>query len=43
MIHEHDCVVLTSGLAAAGFETGDVGTVVHVHAGGAAFESSSSR
>jgi len=38
MIHEHDCVVLTSDLAAAGLEAGDVGTVVHVHAGGAAFE-----
>jgi Domain of unknown function (DUF4926) len=38
MIDEHDCVVLTSDLAAAGLEAGDVGTVVHVHAGRAAFE-----
>lgn len=38
MIHEHDCVVLTSDLPASGLEAGDVGTVVHVHAGGAAFE-----
>jgi uncharacterized protein DUF4926 len=38
MIHEHDCVVLTSDLPAAGLEAGDVGTVVHVHKGGAAFE-----
>jgi hypothetical protein len=38
MIHEHDCVVLTSDLPAAGLEAGDVGTIVHVHPGGAAFE-----
>jgi hypothetical protein len=38
MIHKHDCVVLTSDLPAAGLEAGDVGTVVHVHKGGAAFE-----
>ncbi len=38
MINEHDCVVLTSDLPAAGLEAGDVGTVVHVHGGGAAFE-----
>jgi uncharacterized protein DUF4926 len=38
MIQEHDCVVLTSDLPSAGLESGDVGTVVHVHKGGAAFE-----
>ena len=38
MIHEHDCVVLTADLSAAGLVAGDVGTVVHVHKGGAAYE-----
>jgi hypothetical protein len=38
MINEHDCVVLTSELPAAGLQTGDVGTVIHVHAGAAAYE-----
>ncbi len=38
MIQEHDCVVLTSDVPAARLVAGDVGTVVHVHAGGAAFE-----
>ena len=38
MIKEHDCVVLTQDLQSEGLETGDVGTVVHVHRGGAAFE-----
>lgn len=38
MIHEHDCVVLTADLAAAGLVAGDVGTVVHIHDDGAAYE-----
>jgi hypothetical protein len=38
MIKEHECVVLTSNLAKEGLEAGDVGTVVHIHAGGAAYE-----
>jgi hypothetical protein len=37
-IKEHDCVVLTAGLPAEGLEAGDVGTVVHIHAGGVAYE-----
>lgn len=38
MINEHDCVVLTSDLPSAGLVAGDVGTVVHIHKDGAAFE-----
>jgi hypothetical protein len=38
MIAEHDCVVLTTDVADADLEAGDIGTVVHVHAGGAAYE-----
>ena len=38
MIDEHDIVVLTQDAADAGLETGDVGTVVHVHKGGAGCE-----
>ncbi len=38
IIHEHDCVVLTGDLPDAGLVAGDVGTVVHVHADGAAYE-----
>ena len=37
-IKEHDCVVLTSGLTNEGLEAGDVGTVVHIHRGGVAYE-----
>lgn len=37
-IHEHDCVVLTADLPADGLEAGDVGTVVHVHRQGEAYE-----
>ena len=37
-IHEHDCVVLTADLPSEGLEAGDVGTVVHIHRGGEAFE-----
>ena len=38
MIQEHDCVVLTNDLPAVGLVAGDVGMVVHVHQGGAAYE-----
>ncbi len=37
-IKEHDCVVLTTRLPAESLEAGDVGTVVHVHREGLAFE-----
>jgi hypothetical protein len=38
MIKEHDRVVLTPPVAKEHLEIGDVGTVVHVYAGGTAFE-----
>lgn len=38
MIKEHDCVVLTQNIAEDGMRTGDVGTVVHIHHDGAAYE-----
>ena len=38
MINEHDCVVLTQDIPAQGLQVGDIGTVVHVHRDGAAFE-----
>ena len=38
MIQEHDCIVLTQDLAAEGLQRGDVGTVIHIHGGGAAYE-----
>ena len=38
MILEHDCVVLTSDIPAQGLQAGDVGTVVHVHRNGEAYE-----
>ena len=38
MIKEHDRIVLTGGLPEEGLKTGDVGTVIHVHGGGEAFE-----
>ena len=37
-INEHDCAVLTADLPGEGLETGDVGTVIHIHKGGAAYE-----
>ena len=37
-IKEHDCVVLTADLPKEGLEAGDVGTVVHIHGSGAAYE-----
>ena len=38
MIKEHDCVVLTVDLADEGLKAGDIGTVVHIHQGGAGYE-----
>jgi len=38
MIKEHDRIVLTGDLPAERLKAGDVGTVVHVHTGGQAFE-----
>jgi hypothetical protein len=37
-IREHECVVLTEDLPGTGLKAGDVGTVVHIHAGGAGYE-----
>jgi hypothetical protein len=37
-IKEHDCVVLTKNLPEDNLEAGDVGTVVHVHRDGVAYE-----
>jgi hypothetical protein len=37
-IKEHDCVVLTKSLPAENLEAGDVGTVVHIHKEGVAYE-----
>jgi len=38
MIKEHDCVVLKEDVTAEGLQPGDVGTVVHIHQGGAGYE-----
>jgi len=38
MIKEHDCVVLTGDLPAEGLKAGDLGTVVHIHKEGLAYE-----
>lgn len=38
MIKEHDRIVLTTDLPKEGLKAGDVGTVVHVHGQGVAFE-----
>jgi hypothetical protein len=38
MIKEHDGVVLTKNLPEESLEAGDVGTVVHIHKGGAGYE-----
>jgi Domain of unknown function (DUF4926) len=37
-VKEHDCVVLTTDLPGEGLKSGDVGTVVHIHKDGAAYE-----
>lgn len=38
MIREHDRVVLLADVPDSGLKAGDVGTVVHVYSGGAAYE-----
>lgn len=38
MINEHECVVLTEDLPAEGLKAGDIGTVVHIHQDGVAYE-----
>ena len=38
MIKEHDSVVLTQDLTGTSLKAGDVGTIVHVHQGGAGYE-----
>ena len=38
MIKEHDLIVLTCDLSEEGLKSGDVGTVVHIHKRGEAFE-----
>jgi hypothetical protein len=38
MIKEHDCVVLTTDIPGEELETGDAGTVVHIHGDGSAYE-----
>jgi hypothetical protein len=38
MIREHDCVVLTQDIPDEDLRAGDVGTVVHIHREGAAYE-----
>jgi len=38
MIQEHDSVVLTKDLASEALKAGDVGTVVHIHRKGEAYE-----
>jgi hypothetical protein len=38
MIKEHECVVLTEDLPGKELKTGDIGTVIHIHQGGAGYE-----
>jgi hypothetical protein len=38
MIKEHDCIVLTEDLPEESLKAGDIGTVVHIHQGGAGYE-----
>lgn len=38
MFREHDRIVLTKDVPEEGLKAGDVGTIVHVHRGGEAFE-----
>jgi hypothetical protein len=38
MIKEHDCIILTADLPAQRLRAGDIGTVVHIHRGGAGYE-----
>lgn len=38
MIKEHDCIVLTTNVPDEDLESGDIGTVVHIHKDGEAYE-----
>jgi len=38
MIKEHDCIVLLEDLPENRLKAGDIGTVVHIHKGGAGYE-----
>ncbi|MYD69414.1 MAG: DUF4926 domain-containing protein [Acidobacteria bacterium] len=38
MLEEHDRIVLTEDVADPGLKAGDVGTIIHVHRDGEAFE-----
>lgn len=38
MIKEHDSIVLLQDLPDDGLKAGDIGTVVHIHKGGAGYE-----
>ena len=38
MLEEHDRIVLTDDVSEPGLKAGDVGTIVHVHRDGEAFE-----
>jgi hypothetical protein len=38
MFKEHDRIVLTSDVPEEGLKAGDIGTIVHVHRNGEAFE-----
>ena len=38
MIKEHDCIVLTKDKPTENLQSGDVGTVVHIHGAGEAYE-----
>jgi hypothetical protein len=38
MIKEHDCIVLLQDLRENSLKAGDIGTVVHIHQGGAGYE-----
>lgn len=38
MIREHDCVVLLQDLPDEGLVAGDIGTIIHIHKGGAGYE-----
>jgi hypothetical protein len=37
-LKEHDCVVLKANLPEDGLLAGDVGTIIHIHKGGVAYE-----
>jgi hypothetical protein len=37
-LKDHDCVVLTANLPEEGLLAGDVGTIIHIHKDGVAYE-----